>query len=385
MLTPDDYAQLALAMTVFSFGQVAVFGGVNQAITRLYSLASSRGELAAYRHCLRKRYAHACAVWGAAVCALAAGLGASGRPEWAGLLLAVLPYSVLNGRLSALMALGNGARARRVVTLHQVADAALKIGLVCLVAHLAVVSVALLFVAYGVATALVLVSMAFWLGPVQPASATAPKGDEIDAIFGRFSGPIFLWSPFVWGVLVADRWALQAFEGAYVVGLYAVAAQMTLGPVRIGMSAVLRYLAPRLFDGLQAGDRAAGKAVGQAMALVLVLTGLGWTVAFLFHASIFRILVAPEYAAASVFLPWLVLAAGLSAAVELVTLNVLGAMNTAALVRPRVATASLGIVLVYFGAWQFGVAGVIAAQIAHSGLFLAWTFFRIANQGRCRT
>lgn len=385
MLTPDDYAQLALAMTVFSFGQVAVFGGVNQAITRLYSLASSRGELTAYRQCLRKRYARTCVVWGVAVCTMAAGLIASGRPEWAGLLLAVLPYSVLNGRLSALMALGNGARARRLVTVHQVADAVLKIGLVCLVAHLAVVSVALLFVAYGVATALVLTSMAFWLGPVQPASKSARGNDEIDAIFDRFSGPIFIWSPFVWGVLVADRWALQAFEGAYVVGLYAVAAQMTLGPVRIGMSAVLRYLAPRLFDGLQAGDRAAAKAVGQAMALVLLLTGLGWAMAFLFHSAIFQILVAPKYAAASVYLPWLVLAAGLSAAVELVTLKVLGSMDTAALVRPRVATASLGILLVFLGAWHFGVSGVIAAQIAHSGLFLSWTCIRIANQGRCRT
>lgn len=45
LLEPSVYAHSALAMTVFSVGQVAGFGGLNQAITRLYALAERRRAL----------------------------------------------------------------------------------------------------------------------------------------------------------------------------------------------------------------------------------------------------------------------------------------------------------------------------------------------------
>ncbi|WP_176432461.1 hypothetical protein [Ruegeria arenilitoris] len=83
-------------MTVFSFGQVAVFGGLNHATTRLYALTERRRALAANRSCVCKKYLQAAGAWSAVLCVLAV-------------------VSALNGAATtALIAMGNAARSRRV-------------------------------------------------------------------------------------------------------------------------------------------------------------------------------------------------------------------------------------------------------------------------------
>ncbi|WP_170341484.1 hypothetical protein [Ruegeria arenilitoris] len=114
LLEPSVYAHLALALTVFSFGQVAGFGGLNQAITRLYALAEQRRALAAYRSCVCKKYLQAAGACSAVLCVLAFVSALTGAATTALLVLSVLPYSLLNGALSALIAMGNAARCRPV-------------------------------------------------------------------------------------------------------------------------------------------------------------------------------------------------------------------------------------------------------------------------------
>lgn len=375
LLDPAAYAQLALAMTLFSFGQVVVYGGLNHAITRLYAVAPRYGGLVAYRSSARSRFLRASGLWTVALGMLAGMAWLGGHPEWVLLIAVVLPYSLLNGALSALIALGNATRARRLVALHQAADATLKVVLVLLGAHLVSPSVPVLFVAYASASLLVLLSLSVrqraWRMQSAPENQTC-----VDQVFSRFSGPIYIWAPFTWVLLVADRWALQGFAGAHALALYSVAAQMSLGPARIGMSAVLRFLSPRLFDHLESDAAAALSRLWSATRWALVLTGFAFAIAALFHGQIARILVAPEYQTASVLLPWLVLTAGFTATAELVVLRLFGTMNSAALLRPRIATAVLGSALICLGAWQFGLWGVVAAQVAQSALFLMWSMIR---------
>lgn len=375
-LDPSEYASLALAMTVFSFGQMAVFGGLNHTITRLYALASRRGTLSDFRRYAGRRFVQAAAVWGGILCTLAIVLWGIGADDPSRLVLSVLPYSLLNGALSARIAMGNAARTRRLVAVHQAIDAGLKVALVAFITFTTRTTVPVLILAYAAASLLTLMSMQLWEKPeLQSGDASS---DNMEATFNRFSRPIYLWSPFAWGLLVADRWALQMFAGPTVLGLYAVAAQMTLGPARITMTAVLRYVAPRLFDRLEANDPGAMSGLHRAVRMSLIVTGVGFTVAFFCHEWVFGMLVAPTYVAASPYLPWLVLAAGLSATAELVVLRLFGAMNSAAVLRPRIVTAILGMGLIICGAFWFGAWGVIAAQVLHAMAFLGWVMARSA-------
>ncbi|MDA7963547.1 hypothetical protein [Ruegeria sp.] len=362
-------------MTLFSFGQVVVYGGLNHAITRIYAMAPRYGGLVAYRTSARRRFLHVSGLWSIVLGTLAGLIWVIGRPDWALLLAVVLPYSLLNGALSTLIAFGNATRARRLVALHQAADAVLKVALVLLVAYLASPSVPVLFAAYASASLLVLLSLFVWQG-VWRMQLASENHAPMDQVFSRFAGPIYIWAPFTWVLLVADRWALQGFAGAHALALYTVAAQMSLGPVRIGMSALLRFLSPRLFDRLENDKLAALSGLWSATRWAMGLTGLAFAITTLFHMQIVAVLVAPEYQAASALLPWLVLTAGFTATADLVVLRLFGTMNSAALLRPRITTALLGVTLICLGALQFGIWGVVAAQVAQSGLFLLWSMIR---------
>ncbi|WP_171208063.1 MULTISPECIES: lipopolysaccharide biosynthesis protein [unclassified Ruegeria] len=374
MLEPQTYAQLALAMTLFSFGQVCIYGALNHGILRFFALAPRYGGYGAYRRFVTSQLIRVSLLWTAAVLAFAAFMQSLGQTEAAMLILMVLPYSVLNGGLSAVIAYGNASRARRAVALHQGLDTGLKITMLVLLTMPFTASVPLIFAAYATASLLTLGSLILWLKPWRLDAPSAPG--QIAPVFRQFSGPIYLLAPFSWGLLVADRWALQSFADPAALAFYAVAAQMTLGPARVSMSAVLRFLAPRLFDQMESDKSAALRDVHKLTRLALLLTLLGWAATMILQTPISHLLLAPAYWDASTLLPWLVLVAGLKASAELVVLRLFGTLDSAALMRPRILTAVLGITLVFWGAWQFGVTGVIAAQITQSGIYLVWAMAR---------
>ena len=109
--------------------------------------------------------------------------------------------------------------------------------------------------------------------------------------------------------------------------------------------------------------------------LTLALTGAVFSAALLFHAQIFRILVAKEYATASYLLPWMLLAGGVFAVGQTIGLNLMSQMKTRSMVVAKIATSSLGIIFNFAGAYFLGIKGIVVAtvmfSILHSGWFAA--------------
>jgi O-antigen/teichoic acid export membrane protein len=91
-----------------------------------------------------------------------------------------------------------------------------------------------------------------------------------------------------------------------------------------------------------------------------------------FHAEIFRLLVAEEYAAVSPLLPWMILASGVFAAGQTITLKLMTAMKTKSMIVPRLTTALTFVPLAFAGAHWFGVAGVVIAGIVVSVQHFCW-------------
>lgn len=376
LLSPEGYGQLALAMTLFGFGQTAVFGGLNMAVTRLYAPAHAGGGLANYLHTGKRALLWLSGFWCMALFLLALTLFASARPEWAAIALMVLPYSLLNGCVSALVAFHNARRARRVVALHQLADVWLRVGGVCLTGQVFGPSLFIFFAVYALSSLIVLVSLVagsrLTNSPDRSGKADATRHD-----FLAYAWPIYVWSPFVWAQLSIDRWALDAFANGTAVGLYAVAAQLTFGPARIAMAAFFRFFTPVLFDGISNGETEPSK-LWRIGLLALSATLAGFALSSVWHAEIFALAVGTEFQSASIYLPWLLLAAGLIATGEILTLTILGRQDTKALIGPRITSALTGVSLSLLGAAWIGIWGVVAAQVAHAALYLIWIITRLA-------
>jgi O-antigen/teichoic acid export membrane protein len=94
--------------------------------------------------------------------------------------------------------------------------------------------------------------------------------------------------------------------------------------------------------------------------------------AYLFHEWIFHLLVADQYRTVSYLLPWLILAGGLFAAGQMLSLKLMSDLNTQALIVPKITTSLLGAALSFTGAYFSGLTGVVAAAVAFSVLQLLW-------------
>ena len=184
---------------------------------------------------------------------------------------------------------------------------------------------------------------------------------------------------FYWAQAVSDRWALELFSTAKKVGLYAVLFQLGYYPISLAVALATNFLGPIFFQRAGTGNdekRNADTArLGWRLTwYALGLTSLAFVVALLLHRQIFMIFVGREYASASGMLPWIVLAGGIFAAGQCLTLNLLSTMKTRSMLNPKVFTALIGLALNFIGAYWFGLDGVVLANVAFSVVYFLWMF-----------
>lgn len=193
----------------------------------------------------------------------------------------------------------------------------------------------------------------------------------------KYSWPFASWGIFCWALSASDRWALEFFTTTREVGLYAVLFQLGYQPVSMATGLAVQLMTPILFH--RAGDASDSSRNANVNNLswrltwfALSVTGAAFLVVLLFHSQIFRIFAAKEYASISYLLPWMVLAGGLFAAGQVLSLNLMSQMRTHTMVVAKIATAILGVILNMVGAYLLGIAGIVFASVLFSALYSAW-------------
>lgn len=126
-LSPTEYGELALALTIAGLLNQVIFGGMTNGISRYYAIAAESSDLHAYLHDARSLLAYgtlAAIVIGGF---LLIGLQWLGYPQWLGLTAAALVFSMLSGYNSAIGGIQNAARQRTIMAFHGGLNAWLKI------------------------------------------------------------------------------------------------------------------------------------------------------------------------------------------------------------------------------------------------------------------
>ena len=106
--------------------------------------------------------------------------------------------------------------------------------------------------------------------------------------------------------------------------------------------------------------------------LVVAVTCTAFVFTLFFHRMILSALVAPEYLSVSPYLPWMLLSGGLFAAGQTISLNLMSQMRTRAMIAVKIATALLGTLLNFAGAYWHGIAGIVIASNLFSMSYFAW-------------
>ncbi len=386
-LAPTEYGQLALGLTVAGLLNQVIFGGIGNGISRYYAVAAEADDLNGYLRDARKLL-----FYGTLAAILVGGLLLIGlhqfdATQWMVLAAAALVFAVFSAYNSAIGGIQNAARQRAIVALHGGMNAWLNLLFAILVIRWLGATSEAVVVGHIASTLLVTLSQLVFLRRTIPSQVTpSVRHHHWLQRMWSYSWPFSTFGVFTWMQLVSDRWALESFASTADVGHYAVLFQLGYAPITMVTGMATAFLAPILFQ--RSGDatnpvRNAGvdRLSWKLTYLALILTGLATLLAVMAHEWLFSLLVASKYRSLSFLLPWVVLAGGLFAAGQTLSLKLMSEMKTRAIATVKIVTALLGVSLNILGAMLIGLNGVVAALVAFSASYLLWMIVLARKQG----
>lgn len=377
-LDPEQYGQLALGLTVAGLVNQVVMGGIVAGIGRFYSIAVEKQDLRGYLHATRRLLLYASSLVVLIGILFIGSLLWLGYSKWIGLAVAALALSVLSGYNSALSGIQNAARHRAVVAFHGGLDAWLKILFALGVMLWLGASSSAVVIGYAISSMLITFSQLFFLRRTISQHETNTFSDQqwLPQMWA-FSLPFSTFGGFTWMQLVSDRWALQVYGSTQEVGQYAVLFQLGYTPIALVAGMTMNFLGPICYQRSgDATDRVRNAVVNQIgwrmTFLSIVVTLCGFSITYVMHEWLFRVLVATEYRASSPLLPWIVLAGGIFSAGQMLAMKLMSDLKSAAMTTAKIATALIGVLLNVAGAKLAGMHGVVWALVAFSGIYFIW-------------
>jgi len=380
LLDPLQYGQLALGLTIGGLVNQVAMGGITTGIARFYSIAAEKGDLGGYLRASKRLMGYATLGVGAVALILTGGLFVTGQSQWLGLLAAVLIFSILSGYNSALNNIQNAARQRAIVALHGGMDAWLKIGLATVVVWWVSSSSTAVVIGYAFSALLVTGSQLFFLKRLlrRHEGVTQILSDEDwERRMWIFSWPMMAGGLFNWGYYASQRWALELFVSTADVGKFYALTQIAYSPVSLAGAMVMSLLVPILYA--RVGDPGNHQRVANVRDFVFKITGLGVMatllvagIAIFWHETIAKLLVAEQYRGMFVYMPLIVVSAGLLQS-SIALSSILTLANQTKLVLPLATTGNLIIILLnMIFTRQFGLPGLVISITVGSMLHLAW-------------
>jgi O-antigen/teichoic acid export membrane protein len=384
-LTPAQYGELALGVTIGGLVIQLSLGPLQQGAIRFFGPAHEVKELGACLGATWKLMWRTAKLVSLLAAVIVVALLLSQYRDWVGLAVGALLLALLSGYERILDALQSAGRQRAITAWHQGLFQWLRFLLAIGLIRWFGARSSLAMLGYVLATVLVLASQFGFFrrrwGPVIDAESRRPESVGLwQQRIVQYARPFAAWGAFSWLQQSSDRWALQAFSTTSDVGYYTVLFQLGYGPIILLTGVLVQFVQPIFFN--QSGDGTDEQRVASARRInhrlllgFFALTFLGTVAAQLLHRQLFAWLVAPEYRSVSWLMPWMLLSGGLFACGELAALTLMSGLRTRTLRSIKICTALIGIGLNLVGAHWLGLRGVVFASVSFSLASLAWTLW----------
>jgi O-antigen/teichoic acid export membrane protein len=194
-----------------------------------------------------------------------------------------------------------------------------------------------------------------------------------------YSWPFAVWGIFGWIHMSCDRWALQAFHGAEVVGAFSVVSQLAVFPLIFGSGFLGTLFTPIAFQ--RAGDLAHRQNIISANKLLSAMTatyvvGVIILVFFfsVFHYPLVRLISNAQFAVFSFLLPWLTTAWGFFYLGQVLSVFGMLANRPQCYIAPKLVSAVVAGIGSFYMSASFGVVGVVWGLAAAGIIYALWCF-----------
>lgn len=252
---PRGYGQLALGLTIAGVLNLFVYGPVSNVVSRYFAAYRERGELSLYFPLLRRMHGRLALLLTLLSLVAAALVYVKVGLLWGMIVLLSCLYGIVSGVNVSFLALQSAIRQRKLVALHQGADAWLRIALAIALVLLGGRDGSWAMLGYLGGTLLVIISQRYCAlrnGEIAANWSAPPlNGKRIGECRREFYGyawPFVLFAVFAAVSMYADRWILQGVNGESAVGIYAAIYQIAASPVNIFFAMVNQLMVPIVFE-----------------------------------------------------------------------------------------------------------------------------------------
>ncbi|MCP4709474.1 MAG: lipopolysaccharide biosynthesis protein [Planctomycetes bacterium] len=386
-LTPGQYGELALAMTLASLMQQSAFAGPGGAAMRFLMPAIEVGEGKAYFRGLVRIIFQRLGVTVVLGVIVFLTLGVWGELEWIPLALGAFGFAMVSFGPAIFNSFQSAARHRAVVACHNGVSQWLRLGFAVLIISCFGATSGHAIWGYFFGVSVVLVSQyLFYRKKIYPLIASQPKA-EVEQVkkwlgqIGSYSLPFAIWGFPCWLQMATERWALEGWASRSEVGFYSVLYQLGFYPVLMLTGLVSQLVTPIVFNRTGSGANQARVQDARRLnfsliKLSLVLAVIAVILSYLFHRQIFALLADPKFSEVSFLLPFMVLSGGLFAIGQMGALLLLSGNSTKALLAPKIVAAVIGVFFNITGAYFWGLKGVVGASIAASIIYVCLVLYR---------
>lgn len=378
-LLPEEYGKLALGLTMVTFINQIFFGPLSNGITRFYAPAVESKQFSAYFTSSKKLIYFVIKIIFLIFPIGLITLLLIKENQFILILFVSIFFSIFSGLTGILSGIQNAARHRIIVAFHQGIDPWLKFTFGILFIFLLGSNSSSTLIGYSIGAVFIFISQyLFFLKFYNFKNEFSTTSVDYEKKIFNYSWPFSIFGIFTFFQLISDRWSLQFFSTSYEVGLYAVLYQLGYYPIVLANTVIGQLLLPILYQ--KSGDASDGsrnvvvkKIIWNVSLVSFSLTLFAFLVVYFFHKVIFDFFVAPEYKKISYLLPLTVLAAGFFSTSQILLTNLMVELKTKMLMKSKIITSLIGVILNILGAYKFGIDGIVFASVLYSIIYLLWS------------
>ena len=380
-LTPEQYGKLALALTISALVNQVVVGGIKNGIMRYYPIAVSKKSFSSYYIASKHIYLFSLIILAIIGALLLITIKILDLKSWFNITLIALLYSLFIGANSVMIDVHNAARNRIVYAIHTGAESWLKIFYVILLVEFLNPNSKIIIIGYLMAVASITLSL--FLNTNKLFRAHFQEYEHKDDVkkwrddIWKYSWPFCAWGIFTWIHQVSDRWILEGLISTEAVGKYVVVYQLGYSPIIILPGVLVTIIAPILFE--RTGDASNSKdnesvhnVTWRITFLTLFITIIAVLVSLRLEELLFSLLVAEEYRSISYLLPWVILAGGVFASGQVLSLKIMSELRSKSMLSVKIVTAAIGVIANYILTMIFGLNGMIVGLNIFSVVYFMW-------------
>ncbi len=380
-LGPEEFGKLALGLTIAGLMNQAVLGGLNNGITRYYSIYNEKDKLDTYFRSSIRLIEYCTYLILVFFLLILISLLLFDKAYYLNYVIVILIFSLISGYSSTLSGILNTSRQRSIESILSGLNSLLKIFFAILAIYFLGKNSINIVLSYATAQFVVLIFQIkyikrYWNLSTDKIMRTPLDKDLINNIF-IFSWPFSAWGIFTWLQQSSDRWALETFASTPEVGQYVTVFQIGYTPVSLITNFMVSLIGPILFQKSgHALDHSRNESVHNFVWnltwLSLFVTLVAVICGYLFHVEIFYFLVATEFREISFYLPLVILAGGLFAAGQMLSMKLISELKPRKMLELKIITAITGVVSNILGAYFFGMSGVIGGLVFFSLVYFIW-------------